>query len=101
MHHTPKTQFNRTEDFTSSDFMYRGAGCAAMTNWARAYMVFEPVNDEGLFRFVAAKRGQRIGGRTARQARAPGKPCASFLVRLKLLLRNLVRIGAERWHELE
>jgi hypothetical protein len=76
MHHTPKTQFNKTEDFTTSDFMYRGSGCAAMSNWARAYMVFEPVNDEGLFRFVAAKRGQRIGWpklyRYFRHSRVPG-----------------------------
>jgi AAA domain-containing protein len=61
-HHTPKTQFARSADFTASEFMYRGAGCASMTNWARAYMVFEPVPpEEKHFRFVAAKRGKRIG----------------------------------------
>jgi hypothetical protein len=57
--------------------MYRGAGCASMTNWARAYLVFEPVNEEKLFRFVAAKRGQRIGWdsvtRFYRHSRVPGE----------------------------
>jgi hypothetical protein len=77
MHHTPKTQFNPSADFTTTDFMYRGAGCASMTNWARAYLVFEPVNEEKLFRFVAAKRGQRIGWdnpvRFYRHSRVPGE----------------------------
>jgi hypothetical protein len=77
MHHTPKTQFNPSADFTTTDFMYRGAGCASMTNWARAYLVFEPVNEEKLFRFVAAKRGQRIGWESAvrfyRHSRVPGE----------------------------
>jgi len=62
LHHTPKTQFSKTDDFTTADFMYRGSGCASMTNWSRAYIVFEPVKDnESTFRFVAAKRWQRIG----------------------------------------
>jgi hypothetical protein len=77
MHHTPKTQFNPSADFTTTDFMYRGAGCASMTNWARAYLVFEPVNEEKLFRLVAAKRGQRIGWESAvrfyRHSRVPGE----------------------------
>jgi hypothetical protein len=76
MHHTPKTQYNPSVDFTSTDFMYRGAGCATMTNWSRSYMVFEPVNDDGLFRFVAAKRGKRIGWgslyRFFRHSKQPG-----------------------------
>jgi AAA domain-containing protein len=62
MHHTPKTQYSPSVDFTTTDFMYRGMGCATMTNWARAYLVFEPVPDnDSVFRFVAAKRGKRIG----------------------------------------
>ncbi len=77
MHHTPKTQFNPSADFTTTDFMYRGAGCSSMTNWARAYLVFEPVNEEKLFRFVAAKRGQRIGWESAVRfychSRVPGE----------------------------
>jgi RecA-family ATPase len=76
MHHTPKTQFSPSADFTTTDFMYRGSGCASMTNWARAYLVFEPANENGLFRFVAAKRGERIGWnrkvRFFRHSRVPG-----------------------------
>jgi RecA-family ATPase len=77
MHHTPKTQFNPSADFTTTDFMYRGSGCATMTNWARAYLVFEPLpGDDKIFRFVAAKRGDRIGWgskiRFYRHSRTPG-----------------------------
>jgi RecA-family ATPase len=77
MHHTPKTQFNPSADFTTTDFMYRGSGCATMTNWARAYLVFEPLpNDDKVFRFVAAKRGDRTGWdskiRFYRHSRTPG-----------------------------
>jgi RecA-family ATPase len=54
MHHTPKTQYNRSEDYTTSELMYRGSGYATMSNWVRAYLVFEPLpNDEKIFRFVA------------------------------------------------
>jgi hypothetical protein len=49
MHHTPKTQFNPSADFSTTDFIYRGAGCASMSNWARAYLVFEPINDASYF----------------------------------------------------
>jgi hypothetical protein len=77
MHHTPKTQFNPSADFTTTDFMYRGSGCATMTNWARAYLVFEPLpKDEKVFRFIPAKRGERIGwgGKICfyRHSRTPG-----------------------------
>jgi RecA-family ATPase len=77
MHHTPKTQFNPSTDFTTTDFMYRGSGCATMTNWARAYLSFEPLpKDDKVFRFIAAKRGERIGWnskiRFYRHSRTPG-----------------------------
>ena len=62
VHHTPKTQFSPSDDFTTSETQYRGAGCASMTNWARAYLVFEPLRKcENVFLFKAAKRGKRIG----------------------------------------
>ncbi len=41
--------------------MYSGAGAAAMTNWARAYLVIDPCDTPGVYKFIAAKRGQRIG----------------------------------------
>ena len=62
IHHTPKTQFNGTDNFTPSDWAYRGAGAAVLTNWARAYIAIDPCKDaHGIYRFIAAKRGKRIG----------------------------------------
>jgi len=61
-HHTPKTNFRNTSTWKASDWMYAGAGAADLTNWARAVLVIESEPDErGLFRFIAAKRGSRIG----------------------------------------
>ena len=61
IHHTPKTQFQNTDDFKPSDWMYRGAGAASLTNWSRAYLVIDPTTISGCFKFIAAKRGKRIG----------------------------------------
>jgi hypothetical protein len=62
IHHTPKTNFNSTENYKSSDWMYRGAGAATITNWARAYLTIDPSDSSpGVYRFIAAKRGKRIG----------------------------------------
>jgi len=61
VHHTPKTQFRNTEDWKASDWMYAGAGAADITNWARAALVIDPSDDPHIFRFIAAKRGSRIG----------------------------------------
>ena len=42
--------------------MYYGAGCACITNWARAILAIKPeTEDKKVYRFIAAKRGQRIG----------------------------------------
>jgi hypothetical protein len=62
IHHTPKTNFASTENYKPSDWMYRGAGAATLTNWARAYLVIDPCEGaSGVFKFIAAKRGKRIG----------------------------------------
>jgi hypothetical protein len=61
IHHTPKTQFQNTDDWKPSDWMYRGAGAAALTNWSRAYLVIDPTTTHGCYKFIAAKRGRRIG----------------------------------------
>jgi hypothetical protein len=61
VHHTPKTNFNGTENYKPSDWMYRGSGSADITNWARAIMVIDPCSTMGTFKFIAAKRGKRIG----------------------------------------
>jgi RecA-family ATPase len=61
IHHTPKTNFASTENYKPSDWMYRGAGAATITNWARAILVIDPGKDPNVYRFIAAKRGKRIG----------------------------------------
>jgi hypothetical protein len=64
-HHTPKTNFRETATWKPSDWMYAGAGAADLTNWARAVLVIDPSGGDtrGLYRFIAAKRGGRIGWR--------------------------------------
>ncbi len=59
IHHTPKTNFNSTDNYSVADWQYRGSGVAGITNWARAYITIDPCGD-GVFRFIAAKRGQRL-----------------------------------------
>ena len=59
--HTPKTNFRDTSDWKPSDWMYAGAGAAVLTNWARAVLVVDPTDVPDVFRFIAAKRGQRLG----------------------------------------
>jgi hypothetical protein len=61
IHHTPKTNFRDTAAWKPSDWMYSGAGAACLTNWARAYLVIDPCDEYGLYKFIAAKRGKRIG----------------------------------------
>lgn len=61
VHHTPKTNFRDTEEWKASDWMYAGAGSADITNWARAIMVMDPTTDPRIFKFIAAKRGSRVG----------------------------------------
>jgi hypothetical protein len=61
IHHTPKTTNRDTSEWRASDWMYSGSGVAGITNWARAYLVIEPTDTHVVFRFIAAKRGQRIG----------------------------------------
>jgi hypothetical protein len=61
IHHTPKMNFRDTSDWKPSDWMYSGAGAAVLTNWARAYLVVDPCDTHGVYKFIAAKRGKRIG----------------------------------------
>ena len=61
VHHTPKTNFRNTEEWKASDWMYAGAGAADITNWCRAAVVIDPTSNPHVFRFIAAKRGKRIG----------------------------------------
>jgi hypothetical protein len=61
IHHSPKTNFASTDNYKPSDWMYRGAGAATITNWARAILVIDPGKNPNVYRFIAAKRGKRIG----------------------------------------
>ncbi len=59
--HTPKTQYRDSTKFKSSDWMYSMAGAAVMTQWARGVIVIESTDVPGVFRFIAAKRENRLG----------------------------------------
>jgi hypothetical protein len=61
LHHTPKTNFRDTTNWKPSEWMYSGAGAAVLTNWARAYLAIDPCEEPGVYKFIAAKRGKRIG----------------------------------------
>ena len=60
-HHTPKTTNRDTSKWRPHDWMYSASGAAELTNWARAILVIEPTADVGAFKFIAAKRGKRMG----------------------------------------
>lgn len=60
-HHTPKVTNRDTSGWRGSDWMYAGAGSADITNWCRAALVIDPTHTPHVFRFIAAKRGNRIG----------------------------------------
>lgn len=60
-HHTPKVTNRDTSNWRGSDWAYAGAGSADVTNWARAALVIDPTHTPHVFKFIAAKRGSRIG----------------------------------------
>jgi hypothetical protein len=62
-HHTPKVVNRDTSTWRASDWMYSGAGSADVTNWCRAALVIDPTYASHVFRFIAAKRGGRVGWR--------------------------------------
>jgi AAA domain-containing protein len=61
VHHTPKTSFQNTDQFSWFDWMYSMAGGASLTNWARSILVIAPSDTPGTYRFIAAKRFEKIG----------------------------------------
>jgi hypothetical protein len=61
IHHTPKTQFQNQENFSWYDWMYSMAGGAALTNWARGVLIMVPTAIPGTYKFIAAKRFEKIG----------------------------------------
>jgi hypothetical protein len=61
VHHTPKTNFQNTDQYSWFDWMYSMAGGASLTNWARSILVIAPTDIPGTYRFIAAKRFEKIG----------------------------------------
>ena len=61
VHHTPKTNYRNTEEWKAADWAYAAAGSADITNWARAILVMDATHTPGVFIWLAAKRGRRIG----------------------------------------
>jgi hypothetical protein len=61
VHHTPKTNFQNTDKFSWFDWMYSMAGGSTLTNWARSILVIAPTDQPGTYRFIAAKRFDKIG----------------------------------------
>lgn len=61
VHHTGKTQFRKKGDFAWFDWMYDMAGGAVLTNWARAVLIIAPSQCPGTYKFIAAKRFEKIG----------------------------------------
>ncbi len=60
VHHTPKTNNRDTSGYGAHDYQYLAAGDARVANWPRAMIQIEPVVN-GVYRFRASKRWQRIG----------------------------------------
>lgn len=61
IHHTgkpPKDKKTAQAGWNSSDFAYLGIGSSELTNWARAVMVLQQVNNT-IFELKLAKRGSR------------------------------------------
>jgi hypothetical protein len=62
IHHTAKTNFQNTDKYSLWDWAYHDAGAACITNWARSILAIKPeTEDMSIFKFIAAKRGRRIG----------------------------------------
>lgn len=59
-HHTPKTVGRDTSEWTT-EWVYYGAGVAAIADRKRASIAIEPTKARGVFKFHATKRGDRIG----------------------------------------
>ena len=64
-HHTPKMINRDTSGWRPSDWSYAGAGNNDITNWARAIIVIDPCRDGRTFKFIASKRGSRLGWKDA------------------------------------
>jgi hypothetical protein len=61
IHHTTKTSYMSLEEYQWFDWMYNMAGGSALTNWARAILIIVPTPVQGTYKFIAAKRGEKLG----------------------------------------
>ena len=63
MHHTakPAADPKSKSHWVTTDQSYAGTGSAELTNWARAVCLLSTTKDEGRFRLILAKRGNRAG----------------------------------------
>jgi hypothetical protein len=59
--HMPKKEISQLATKQWYEWMYVLSGCAALTNWARAILVFTPTTERGTYRFIAAKRYAKCG----------------------------------------
>lgn len=63
VHHQNKPNHSEKDaaSWRPMDWSYNFAGSADLANWARAIMVIAATAHPGVFKFVAAKRGRRLG----------------------------------------
>jgi hypothetical protein len=95
VHHTPKTSNQDRSGWTPSDLQYAAAGCADVTNWARAGLLIQATLLPELFRLFATKRGKRLGWKLEN-----GKPTIFKLIRharLPVTFNPLGPLPALRW----
>lgn len=59
--HMPKNQVSQLAEKQWYEWMYVLSGCATLTNWARAILVFSPTKIRGTYRFISAKRHAKTG----------------------------------------
>ena len=85
-HHTAKPSRDSTTK-RPGDAMYMGSGSAEFANWPRAIIVIDYTAKPGVFRFTAAKRGDRIGWQDA------NGPCK------EMLFSHSPKRGQIAWHE--
>ena len=62
-HHTgkPKEDTKSRQHWNTNDYAYIGLGSSELTNWARAIAVLQTTKEDGVFKLLLAKRGNRAG----------------------------------------
>ena len=77
-HHTgkPQSDSKARSHWNSNDFAYIGLGSSELTNWARAICVLQTTKEDGVFRLLLAKRGNRAG-----VVDVLGDPCTEIYIK--------------------